>query len=196
VLGSATISAKQIGDRPVPLTNSWAQNLPGYFHEDLDPNLSSTEHLVSDLVEIPTQSHILKLVCSAGVTVYGKSEVETPFPALAMAWRHVLAMEGGAGTRTLHIQAGEMTMMQSVLPRDPTAFTGTARCVSTTYSGHIQPIDERCSYGSVGIDAGYTHITTNFTIIGVHSVNGDGSDSWYHWSGAMALRVLYERLVA
>jgi hypothetical protein len=180
----------------VPLQNYWAQNLPAYFHEDLDPNVSSTEHLVTDLVEIPTKSHILKVVCSAGVTVYGKSEIETPFPAIAMAWRHVLAMEGGAGTRTLRVEAGEMTMHQSVQPRDPTAFTGTPRWVSTTYSGHVQPIDERCSYGSVGIDAGYTHISTNFTILGVHGVDGGSDPAWYQWSGAMALRVLYERLIA
>jgi len=196
VLTSAIMLCEEGREHAVPLQNYWAHNAPIYFHEDLDPNSGSTAHVITDLVEIPTRSHILKLVCSAGVTVYGKSQIETPFPAAAMAWQHGISMVGGAGSHGLNVQAGAMTMHQSVQPRDPTAFTGTPRWVSTTYTANIQEVNQRMSYGSVGVDAGYTHIEMSFTILGVHGVDGGNDPPWYQWSGAMALAVLYERLVA
>lgn len=88
-------------------------------------------------------------------------------------------------------------MHQAVTPRDPTAFTGTPRCVSTTYTANMQPVDQKMSYGSVGIDDGDWHFFGQMMIGGVHDVDGaDGvATHFYDYIATFAFKLLYELLI-
>jgi hypothetical protein len=154
-------------------------------------------------VEIPNRSHIKKIVCSGGITVYGHTVRYEPFVALAMSWQHSIVLIGAPYGRTLNIQAGAMTMNQAVIYGQPDGDisgttvigTGAPPSQSTTYTGNIQQIDQDTSYGSVGRDDGLHTVEVTFSIIGVHGVDGGPDPPWYQWSGAMHLGVLYEQLV-
>jgi hypothetical protein len=154
-------------------------------------------------VEIPERSHIKKIVCSGGITVYGHTVTYDPFPALAMAWQHTVTLAGAPYNRLLNVQAGAMTMNQAVIYGQPDGDldgttvlgTGAPPSQSTTYTGNMQQIDQRTSYGSVGIDDGAHTVEVSWDIIGVHGTAGGSDPPWYSWSGAMHLGVLYERLV-
>lgn len=180
------------------LQRVWTGGVHTMGWTNLTPNADSTHHQV-DAAElyVPAQAHILRLVCNGGVTVYGRTQVDQFFPALPHVWSHEIYTTHGGVHRQLNLQAGAMTMSQAVTPRDPTAFTGTPRCVSTTYTGHLTPVDQRMSYGSVAIDDGDWHIYGQMLIGGVHDVDGaDGvATHFYDYIATFAFKVLYEILI-
>jgi hypothetical protein len=189
------------------LEATWYSTIGGDAGEQLDySGGSSIGHLVNaGEAYVPPQSHIVRIVASGGATVYGHTDSDLFFPARPHLWlyeiysqRRPVAHPDGPGPAHQHChEGGAMTMSQSVIPRDPTAFTGSARNVSTTYTGNITPVDQRCSFGSVGIDDGPWYIYARMDIHGLHDLLGaDGyATHFYDYKARFVLKVLYEHLV-
>jgi hypothetical protein len=177
----------------------WTQNYPSWFNEDLAPDEASTVHLIEYQVEIPDGAHIVRLICSGGVSIRGHSEQDLDVLSMPMSWIHQVTMLEGPSDAfpsgrlvMLNAQAGELVTAIAVKPRDATAFTGTPRIVATTYSGHMQPVDQPMSYGSTTQHIGAREIFARFHIHGVHGMDGGSDPPWYTFGGAGCMRVLYE----
>jgi len=167
------------------LERIWTGGVNTFGWTNLTPNAGSTDHQVAACERyVPANAHIVRMIVSGGVTIYGRTQVDQFFPALPHVWTNSIYFTHGAESKQINLQAGSMSMNQAVTPRDPTAFTGTPRCVST-------------SYGSVGIDDGDWHFYSSMLIGGVHDVDGaDGiAAHFYDYIAHFAFKLLYEVLV-
>lgn len=177
----------------------WAQTFPTWFNEELPNDFGSTSHRVEYHLVIPDHTRIVKLVCSAGFTVRGASLEDLSVLGLTMAWNHHVVSEEIGDIVRLNEQAGELVMAQTVQPRwdlvaggSDVPFTEVPQQVVTSYSGHIQPIDQKMAYGAVGVGMGARSIFGRFDFLGVHGVNGGSDPPWYTFGGAACMRILYE----
>jgi hypothetical protein len=192
----------------VPLRNYWAETQPNYFNEDLDYNGDSTTHVDEYAVEIPNAAHIKKLVCSAGTSIRGTFFGDIERVGYPMSWVHVIEMHEPSSDLypsgryvTLNKQAGSLVTTQVSQDQQVVVFSAETHVVNsrsvTWYSGHIQPIDQGMSYGSVDQSIGERTITARLYIHGVHGTSGNpfAATPLYKYSCSMVLRVLYERMV-
>jgi hypothetical protein len=100
---------------------------------------------------------------------------------------------------TLNKQAGELVTTQVSQAKQLVDFSEHTKVINsqvvTWYSGHIQPIDQQMSYGSVSQSIGWRTFTSSFYVKGVHGTTGGAVPPYYKYSLSAVLRVLYEREV-
>jgi hypothetical protein len=160
----------------------------------------------SCLLTIPAAAHILKVVASCGISAYDRVESATVRVGYPMTWDCTIGFNEGPSTRfpfgrgvTLNRQCGEFAAATSMFPRYVPLSVGTSTYVGidppeylTTWSAHIDHVDQSMSYGSVHEDIGTRDFGLTFNTIGYATFAGVPAQNSPEARICGVLRVLFE----
>ena len=193
----------------------WAWVYPQFAHERMTPNAGGDSHQVDWSVTVPTRSHVVRVVASAGIGVRVHSSDEYLQLGLPMVYRFQLRREAGPTdtepfdlVKYIYEETGALScsvdsywrggIQQYYAANDLNApqWQHHPVCLrQATYSASTAVVNQERSDGSVHSNTGDVTYAARLTVLGgdlYHNGEAFSQDGEYYYTLLGSLKVLYE----